>query len=765
MIFRRIGLVALAAILSVFTLCDRAGAAEPFRIEDIRLEGLSRISPGTVFNYLPLKVGDTVDSARTADAIRALYKTGFFKDVRMERQGNTLVIDVVERPSIASIEFTGNKELKTETLIEGLSQVGFAEGRIFNRSVFDRVEQELKRNYFAIGKYGVKIDSSVTPLERNRVAVRFDISEGKAARIKQINIVGNTVFDDGELLDLFSLSSTKLFSFLTKADQYSKIKLAGDLETLRSFYLDRGYINFNIDSTQVSITPDKRDVYITVNITEGDQFVVSEVRLAGDLIVDKEELFDLVSIRAGSVFSRKEITETTAALSERLGDDGYAFANINAVPEIDEDTKQVALTFFLDPGKRVYVRRINFEGNTKTRDEVLRREMRQLEGAWMSTGAVERSKARLERLGFFEEVNVETPAVAGTADQVDVNYTVVEAPAGNLLLGAGFSQTQGLIAQISVTQRNFLGTGNEFSVRFSNSKVNRNIGFSWLNPYWTDDGVSRGFDFYLRSIDAAKANLAKYDLNELGGGVNFGVPISEFNRLELGFNAQSTDIKLNEDPSDELLDFVDKFGSNFTTTWMTTGLSTDTRDSVLLPTTGALTRFDGELAVPIGELAYYKVELKHQRFFPLFREFVLMLKGDVGYGNGYAGTGTLPLIENFYAGGILSVRGWKANTLGPRDSKNDPIGGNLKLVGNAEVIMPIPFLKDVKQLRITSFFDIGNVYGANENVDLGELRYSVGVSGFWVSPLGPLSVSFAVPLNDRSGDETQPFQFTFGTSF
>ncbi|MDX1514056.1 MAG: outer membrane protein assembly factor BamA, partial [Gammaproteobacteria bacterium] len=420
-------------------------AQESFVVDEIRLEGLQRISAGTIFNYLPIKVGDRVDSTRTADAIRALFKTGFFRDVTIEREGNTLVVFVTERPSIASIEFTGNDTIETEDLMNSLKDVGFAEGRVFNRSIFDSVEQELRRSYFAQGRYAVKITSTVTPLERNRVAINFDVSEGRVAKIKQINIVGNEAFDDDELVDEFSLTTPNMFSIFTKSDQYSKQKLAADLETLRSFYLDRGYINFNIDSTQVSLTPDKQDVYITVNVTEGERFTVSEVRLAGDLIVPQEDLFKLIKINAGDVFARNKVTETSANITDRLGEEGYAFANINAVPEINDEKKQVQLTFFVDPGKRVYVRRINFKGNTKTQDEVLRREMRQPEGGWISTPAIKRSKERLERLAFFEEVNVETPAVPGTTDQVDVEVTVKEKPAGNLLIGAGFSQTQGFV--------------------------------------------------------------------------------------------------------------------------------------------------------------------------------------------------------------------------------------------------------------------------------------------------------------------------------
>ncbi len=754
----------LAMVL--FALAAAAAVAqESFVIEDIRLEGLQRISSGTVFNYLPLKVGDRVDPRRTAEAIRALYKTGFFQDVRIEREGSTLVVAVVERPSIASIEFSGNKDISSEDLRRSLEQIGFVEGRTFNRQIFEQVEQELRRNYFAAGKYGVRIKSTVTPLERNRVGVFFDISEGKVARIKQINIVGNHAFDDSELLDLFQLRPSGMLTWLSRADRYSKQKLAADLESLRSYYLDRGYINFSIDSTQVSITPDKRDVYITINITEGERFTVSEVKLAGQFVVPKEDLFAGVTVSRGDIFSRQAVTETSANLTEMLGNEGYAFANVNAIPEIDEARREVALTFFVDPGKRVYVRRINFKGNTRTRDEVLRREMRQIEGGWISTGAVERSRTRLERLGYFEEVNVETPAVPGTTDQVDVDFTVVEKPSGNLAIGAGYSQDQGVIFQSSLTQENFFGTGNRVSAAFNNSKVNRNFSFDWLNPYYTIDGVSRGFNAHYRRTNAADANLADYDLDQLGGNVRFGIPISEYNTVDVAFNLENTDFKLGDSPSREVLAFDRLTGGNYSVAFISAGWSSDSRDSRILPSTGSLSRLSGSLAVPGLDLEYFKLSALHQRFFPLPRGLALKIEGEVGYGSGYGGTGDLPLTENFYAGGIRSVRGYKANTLGPRDSKGEPLGGDLKFTAGAELLLPLPFLHDSRSVRVTTFYDTGNVWGPGQSFDLGSLRHSVGIAALWLSPLGPLTISIAEPFGDQAGDELQRFQFTFGTSF
>ena len=751
--------------LLVFCFLSTAIAAEPFVVQDIKLEGLQRISAGTVFNYLPIKVGDRVDAKRTGDALRALYKTGFFRDVRIEKEGDSLVVFLHERPSIASIEFTGNKDLSTEDLLESLAQEGFAQGRVFNRSTFDQVEQELRRTYFAVGKYGVKITSTITPLERNRVGISFDISEGAIATIKQINIVGNSIYDNDDLVDLFTLETTGFWSWITSSDQYSKQKLSADLETLRSHYLDNGYINFNIDSTQVSITPDKKDVYVTINITEGNQFRVSDIRMTGEILVPQEELFGLVAIAYGDIFSRQKITETSTNISDWLGNEGYAFANINAVPEIDDENKEVALTFFLDPGKRVYVRRINFKGNTTTEDQVLRREMRQLEGAWISTGAIERSKERLQRLGYFEDINVETPAVPGTTDQVDVNFSVTEKSSGSLVIGAGFSQVAGISINLGLTQENFLGTGNRVSATFNNSDINRTFALGWRNPYFTKDGVSLSTDIYLRKTNAGNANLAEYDLEEVGLRIGTGIPISEYNTIDLAITPQRTKFMPGPDPSTEVQDFADVTGGEYVTYTLTAGWSNDSRDSFLLPSKGQLTSLVVDWATPGGDLTYYKVNFRFQQLFALTKLFSIRFDTELGYGDGYGDTGDLPLTENYFAGGIRSVRAYEANTLGPRDSKGQPIGGDRKLTGTVELILPLPFIRDSKAFRITTFVDAGNVFGPGQQFDYRELRASAGISGIWISPFGPLTISFGYPLNDKLGDEIQNFQFTLGTAF
>ena len=640
-VLKAAGRVVLALALAL-SVASAGRAQDSFVIEDIRLEGLQRISPGTVFNYLPLQIGDTMDDSRSAEAIRTLFQTGFFKDVRLEREGNTLLVSLIERPSIASVDFEGNRSITTEVLSEQLSQVDFEVGRVFNRSVFDRVEQELRRAYFASGRYGVRIESTVTPLERNRVAVRFDIAEGRVAKIKRINVVGNEAFEEDELLDLFQLSTTGMWSMFTKSDQYSKQKLAADLEALRSRYLDRGFVNFSIDSTQVSITPDKKDVYITINVTEGGEFRVSEVRLGGELLVDEKELFDLVKIRKGDVFSRASIGETSTNLAERLGEEGYAFANVNAVPEIDEARREVALTFFVDPGQRVYVRRIQFRGNTDTRDEVLRREMRQMEGAWMSTRAVARSKERLDRLGYFEEVKVETSAVPGASDQVDLDIDVVEAASGNLSFGAGLSQDTGVILSSELSHRNFLGSGNRLSLAFNNSKSRRNYSFGWFNPYYTDDGISRGIEGAYRITDASERNLADYSLDDLSGGLSFGFPVSEHDTIDLRVVGSLTEFQAAANASRQVKDFEKLVGRRFSSLRTELSWSTDSRDNIILPTRGGLTAVSGEVGVPLGELTYYKLTMRHQRFLPLPGDFVFAFEGEAGYGDGYGDIDDLP---------------------------------------------------------------------------------------------------------------------------
>ena len=744
-------------------------AVQEFVIEDIRVEGLQRITPGTVFNYLPMKVGDTFDDQRSAEAVKALFKTGFFKDIRLERDGGILVIILEERPSIGSITLSGNEDIRSEDLIDSLRQIGFAEGRAFDRSQLEKLEQELRRQYNSLGKYAVKIESTVTELDNNRVAVAIDVSEGVAAKIQKINIVGNTVFKEKKLLKLFKSTTPTLFSFFTKDDQYSRQKLTADIESLRSFYLNNGYINFNVDSSQVSITPDKKGIYITINITEGELFTVSEVNLTGKLILPEDDIFNLISVRGGDIFARRQLTSSSNAISTLLGNDGYAFANVNAIPEINDEDNTVAITFFVDPGKRAYVRRIQFSGNTRTRDEILRREMRQQEGGWFATEKVDRGRIRLQRLGFFGEVNVETPAVAGTTDQVDVNYTVEETPSGNLSLGLGFSQTGGLVFQTSVTQNNFLGSGKRISFSFNNSEINRRFGFSYTNPYYTMDGVSRSLSAFYQETNSVSANVTAFDNTIWGGSVGFGVPITEYNTFHTSLSYENTEISVGIGSAQEVRDFIADNGNQYNILRWRNSLSFDTRNRTVLPDKGALHRITAEIALPTlgNSLEYYKISYKTQWFTQIYEDYTFSLKGNVGYGDSYSGTeGGLPFFENFYAGGPKSVRGYEENTLGPTDSLGRPLGGNLRLVAGAEVILPVPFFREVKSVRIAGFFDAGNVYNLKkEDFDVAELRYSVGLSGIWVSPFGLLSASIAQPIADQEDDQIQNFQFTFGTSF
>jgi len=752
----------------VFGLCvlSPAHAIEPFTVKDIRVEGLQRIAPGTVFNYLPIKVGDTVDDGSAREAIRTLFKTGFFKDVQLRQEGSVLIVSVVERPSIASIEFVGNKAFTEDDLKAALKDSGFAEGRVFDPSLLEKVEQELRAQYFSQGKYAAKIKTTVTPLERNRVGITVEVEEGDTARIKRINIVGNEVFSDDTLLDKFSLGTKSRLNFLSKRDQYSKQKLAGDLETLRSFYQDQGYLDFAINSTQVSITPDKRDIYVTISINEGERYVVSEYKLAGNPILPQEELLALVTFQPGDVFSRKAVTETNRKLAERLADDGYAFANVNAVPNINKENRTVAFTFFVDPGRRAYVRRINIAGNTTTRDEVIRRELRQLEGGWFSSEQVRRSRIRLQRLGFFDDVTIETPAVPGQPDQVDVNVTVKERPTGSLLFGLGYSDEEGLLLQASVSQRNLFGTGKELHINVDNSTVTDIYNIRYVNPYATINGISRGIQIFSSRIDAAEANTAEFVVETLGAAVSYKIPVSEYNSVNVGLGYEKIDLTETLNTPPEISSFIEEQPSNdiikTTLNW-----ARDTRDSFLFPTDGSLNQIALEAAIPGSDLEYYKLTYISTIYRSVGRSLVFKAGMQLGYGDGYGDTNELPFFKNFYAGGAQSVRGYKARSLGPRDSgpTPEPLGGSTLVLGSVEVLFPIPGMADSKDKRLGLFVDTGQVYGTDENVDAGELRYSAGISFHWFSPLGPMSISYATPFNDKPGDETESFQFTLGRLF
>ncbi len=748
---------------------NSALALEPFVVKDIRVEGLQRTEAGTVFTYLPVKVGETMNDDLASQAIKSLYNTGFFKDVRIEAENDVLVVTVQERSSIAQIDFSGNKSFPTDKMKEGLKQIGIAEGQIFDKSQLDRAEQEVKRQYLSQGKYGATVKAVVSPLERNRVAVRFDIEEGAVSKIRSINIVGNQAFSMDDLRAEFLLTTPNWMSWWNKDDQYSKQKLNADLEALRSFYLNRGYLEFNIDSTQVSITPDKKDIYITVNVTEGEKYTISEVKLAGETIVPDAEIQQLISVKKGDTFSREKITESSKAISDRLSNDGYAFSNVNPVPEVNKELHTAAFTFFVDPGKRVYVRRINIAGNTRTRDEVVRREVRQLESAWYASDKINRSKERLVRTDFFSDVNVETPGVAGTTDQVDLNISVTEKSTGSIQFGAGLSSNEGVVFGITVNQSNFLGTGNRVSAQINTGKVNTTYSLSYTDPYFTPDGVSRGFDIYRRDVNTSSLSVATYNTSSYGGGVRFGIPLNERDGINFGLAADFTKIDLTTDSPSQYIDFCNNAsGCTSNSIVASAGWAHDTRDSILFTNNGVLQKLSAEVSLPVLDLNYYKIDYKQAWFKNVYKDFTFMLNGEIGYADSY-GNKSYPFFKNYFLGGVNSVRGYDNGSLGPKgidSAGNDySLGGTKRMLGNAELFFPIPGLKDSKQFRLSAFVDGGNVWGSGSSYSLGDLRYSTGVGISWISPFGPLKLVYAKPLNSKTGDTTQNLQFQLGSQF
>jgi outer membrane protein insertion porin family len=745
-------------------------ALEPFVIKDIRVEGLQRTEPGTIFTYLPVQAGDVMSDEKATQAIKSLYNTGFFKDVRIEADGDVLVVTVQERSAIAQIDFSGNKSFPSDKMKEGLKQIGISEGLIFDKSQLDRAEQEIKRQYLAQGKYGATVKTVISPLERNRVAVRFEIEEGVVAKIRDINIVGNNAFTTDDLRAEFLLTTPNWMSWWNKDDQYSKQKLTADLETLKSFYMNQGYLEFSIDSTQVSISPDKQDIYITVNVTEGEKYTISDVKLAGELQVPEDDLKSLIKIQKGDTFNRQLITETSKAIGDRLGNEGYAFSNVNAIPEINKEDHSAAFTFFVDPGKRVYVHRINLTGNTRTRDSVLRREMRQLESAWYAGDKINRSKERLDRLGYFETVDIETPAVAGTTDQVDVNINVVEKSTGSIQFGAGLSSNEGVVFGVTVNQQNFLGTGNKVSAQVNTGKVNTTYSLSYTDPYFTPDGISRGFDVYRRDVDTQSLNIGTYASKSYGAGVRFGLPLSEQTYFSVGLTGDFTKIDLTSTSPKQYIDYCgNSNGCSSDSLQLAAAWTNDSRDNALYPNKGVLQRLSAEVTLPVLDLEYYKFEYKHAWYKSFAKNFTFMLNGELGYADSY-GSKAYPFFKNFYMGGVNSVRGFDNGSIGPHDI--DPttgldyaVGGTSRVLGNAEVFAPVPFIKDSTQFRLSAFVDAGNVYTKDQGISLGDLRYSAGVGVSWFSPFGPLKLVLAKALNKKDGDQTQTLQFQLGSQF
>jgi len=787
-------LVAIAA----FALCSgHALAVEPFKVKDIRIEGIQRTEPGTVFTYLPVRVGDTFTDEKGQTAIKALYATGFFKDVRIEAEGDVLVVFLEERPAIANVEFSGTKEFDKDTLKKAMKEVGLGESRIYDKALLDRAEQELKRQYLSRGYYNVQITTTVTPLERNRVSISFAVDEGDVSHIKSINIVGAKAFSEKELLKQITLRTPGWFTWYTKNDQYSKEKLAGDIETLKSYYLNRGYLEMQVESTQVSISPDKKDVYITVNISEGDKYKVSGVKLEGEMLGREAELASLVQLKAGDVYSGEKLNASVKAISERLGNFGYAFANVNANPQIDREKKEVAFNILIDPGRRVYVRNINIAGNTKTRDEVIRREFRQFENSWYDGEKIKLSRDRVDRLDYFTDVKIETPDVPGKTDQVDVNMTVTEKPTGMISLGAGFSSSDSVSLMGSIHQANAFGSGNTIGVDVNTSHLNRTIAVSSVNPYFTDDGISRSYEVFLRTTRPPTINTGDYRFRTLGGNIKFGVPFTELDTVFFGAGIERTEVEVYQNITDDsdkensplrYRDYVHTLnpdfvvnsdpnaavgnGSTGTFTATTTGVpltaawQRDSRDSALVPTKGRYQRANFEFSA-LADLKYYRASYQHQYFLPL-GDTTIALNGEIGYGKAF-GSNPYPIFKNFYAGGIGSVRGYEGSSLGPKDSNGDAIGGTSRIVANVEWQFPFPgSASNDRTLRWFTFFDAGNVYGENQSLG-SNLKYSAGVGFSWVSPIGPLKLSYGKALNaEDSGpdrDHTQTFQFQLGTGF
>ncbi|MGC4009378.1 MAG: outer membrane protein assembly factor BamA [Pseudomonas sp.] len=783
-------------LFSILLLNASVVQAAAFRITDIRVNGLQRVSAGSLFAALPLNVGDQVDEQGLVQASRSLFKTGFFQDIHLGRDGDVLVIEVVERPSISSIEIVGNKAITTEDLMKGLKQSGLSEGEIFQRATLEGVRNELQRQYVAQGRYSAEIETEVVPQPRNRVALKININEGTVAAIAHVNVVGNTVFSEEDLTDLFELKTTNWLSFFKNDDKYSREKLSGDLERLRSYYLDRGYIHMDIASTQVSITPDKKHVYITVNVNEGEKYTVSDVKLSGDLKVPEDEVKKLLLVKKGQVFSRKVMTTTSDLITRRLGNEGYTFANVNGVPEPNDENKTVSITYVVDPGKRAYVNRINFRGNTKTEDEVLRREMRQMEGGWASTYLIDQSKQRLERLGYFKEVNVETPAVPGTDDQVDVNYSVEEQPSGSISASVGFAQSSGLILGGSISQTNFLGSGNYTSIGLTRSDYQTKYNFGFTNPYFTPDGVSLGYNLFYSSTDYSKYyddddEVSYYSINSFGAGVSIGYPISETSRLTYGLSLQHDDITPGTYSADEIYDFLDREGDSFNNLKASIGWSESTLNKGVMATRGHSQSLTLMATVPGSDLSFYKLDYSAQAFVPVSDRTAMRFHTQLGYGNGYGSTDGLPFYENYTAGGLSTVRGFKDSTIGPRstpatgnyasagqayysDRDADVFGGNILIAGGAEYLFPLPFVKDQRQLRTSLFWDVGGVFADKcylsttqgcGTVSLDGMASSVGLGLTWQSPLGPLSFSLATPIRKPDGAESQFFQFSLGQTF
>ncbi len=763
-------------LLLGFLLCTNISyAAFPaFKVKDIRLEGVVSIEPSLVFHNFPISSGEVVTQPSLSAAVKQLYRSGYFQDIEVEREANVIILKLVERPAVSKIRLKGNKVIKTEALKEGLEASGLKEGIVFKRSALEKIKTELQSVYASQGRYNAKIDAKVEPLEGNRVAVNIDIKEGKVALINHINIVGNTVFDDEELKDLFESQLPSMWSWFSKSDRYSRERLSADIERVRSYYLDRGYINFKVTSTQVSISPNKRSVFISINVSEGEQFRIGDISVRGELVVPLEKLNDRIKLKSGDVFSRKEVSETREALVNELGKNGYMFADVRPLPTVSSGSN-ADLVFQVIPGKRTYVRRINIKGNEKTADLVIRRQLQQMEAAIASSEKITKSKEKLDRSGYFSEVEIDTKPVPGTDDQIDVNLNVKERASGSFTASLGFSQSEKLILDFGVSQDNFLGTGNRVSANIAKSDVKKELRFDYVNPFYTVDGVSRGFDVFFRKEDFAQNSTSKFKINEYGGGVTFGYPINEYQRISLRLGAENVEVQPNTVTSEEVKNYIATNGEKFVNTNATLFWNENRMNRGLFPTNGRKQSVSFELSVPGSDLSYYRLKYNGSwiKSLTLDERWLVGARGNFGYSN-KIGNKDFPFFKHFFAGGIGTMRGVSNNSLGPRDSLDDPIGGNISITGGADLIVPL--LDDVKKYRTSLFVDFGGIYTTNclkgsaasnckTGVDFGELKYSTGIGFTWITPLGPLTFSYAKLLNKKSTDSEKTFDFTLGGTF
>jgi outer membrane protein insertion porin family len=763
--FNRFKVRSVSAIVASFLIAHAAWAVDPFTVRDIRVEGLQRVEPGTIFASLPFRVGETYTDDKGAGAIRSLFALGLFKDVRLEVSGDVLVVIVEERPTIADVDFVGAKEFDKEILKKALREIGLTDGRPFDKALADRAEQELKRQYINRSLYGAEIVTTVTPIERNRVNVTFSVTEGDIAKIKEIHIVGNKVFGESTLRNLFDLNTGGWLSWYTKSDRYSRAKLNADIETLRSYYLTRGYLEFKVDSTQVAISPNKQDISVTINITEGERFTVSAVKLEGNFLEREEEFKSLVAIKPGEAYNADQVAQTVKAFTEYYGSFGFAFAKVEARPEIDRVNNRVAFVLQGDPSRRAYVRRINISGNNRTRDEVVRREFRQFESSWYDGDKIRLSRDRVDRLGYFTEVNVDTQEVPGTQDQVDLNLAVAEKPTGNLQLGAGYSSADKLSFTFGFKQENAFGTGNYLGLEIDTSKYNRQFVLSTVDPYFTPDGISRTFDLYSRTArpySSQVGTVGDYVLKTTGASIRFGVPFSEIDTIYFGAGLEQIDISGTNLPA-FYQTYINTFGAKSNTVPLTVGWSRDERDSALVPTKGRYQRVYGDWGVA-GDARFIRGNYQLQQYIPLNKQFTIALNGELGWGKGLNGQ-PFPVFKNSFSGGLGSVRGFQPGSLGPRDSQGNSVGGPKKITLNAEILAPFPGAGNDRTLRLFGFVDAGNVFGENEKYSLGNLRSSVGIGISWISPLGPLRLAIANPLSKKPDDKIQRLQFQIGTSF